>query len=89
MFAYGNCMDIKSQVECCLFARLISLNTPYFEYEASNFTEKNMYARDKADGGLSKEGAGRVAFYKATKISLCYTIESNYNTGNIMNKIVD
>ena len=48
-----------------------------------------MYSRDKADGGLSKEGAGRVAFYKATKISLCYTIESNYNTGNYMNKIVD
>jgi len=45
-----------------------------------------MYSRDKGDG-LSKEGAGRVAFYKATKISMCYTIECNYNTGSIMNRL--
>ena len=56
------------------------MNTPYFEYDLSNFTEKNMYSKDKSDG-LSKEGSGRVAFYKQTKINLCFTLECNYNEG--------
>lgn len=43
-----------------------------------------MYAKDKGDG-LSKEGAGRVALFKFTKIPLCYTVECNYNTGLITN----
>jgi len=45
-----------------------------------------MYAKDKGDG-LSKEGAGRVALYKMSKLSLCYTIECNYASGSITNKI--
>lgn len=47
-----------------------------------------MYAADKGDG-LSKEGSGRVALYKATNIVHSYTLECNYNTGkyiNIINK---
>ena len=63
---YGNCVDLKNQLSTCLFPRLISLNSPYFEYESCNFTEKNMYCKDKGDG-LSKEGAGRVALYKVFK----------------------
>ncbi len=62
-FIYGNCVDLKNQVETCLFPRLLSINSNIFEYEQCNFTEKNMYAKDKGDG-LSKEGAGRVALYK-------------------------
>ncbi|EGR26958.1 zinc carboxypeptidase family protein, putative [Ichthyophthirius multifiliis] len=77
-FIYGNCMDYKSQIECNLLTKLMALNTPYFEYELCNFTEKNMYSKDKSDG-LSKEGAGRVALYKQTRNSLCYTLECNYN----------
>jgi cytosolic carboxypeptidase protein 5 len=46
-----------------------------------------MYAKDKGDG-LSKEGAGRVALYKQTKMNLCYTLECNYNMGNITNRLV-
>ena len=69
-----------------MFPRLLSLNNPIFEYDACNFTEKNMYSKDKGDG-LSKEGAGRVALYKQSKISLCYTIECNYNAGLITNNI--
>lgn len=64
----------------------MSLNSPYFEYESCNFTEKNMYSRDRGDG-LSKEGAGRVALYKATKLNLCYTLECNYNSGTLTNKM--
>lgn len=62
-FIYGNCMDYRSQVECNLLTKLMSLNTPYFEYDLCNFTERNMYSKDKSDG-LSKEGSGRVALYK-------------------------
>lgn len=36
-------------------------------------------------GGLSREGSGRVAVYKATGLVRSYTLECNYNTGHIVN----
>jgi hypothetical protein len=48
-----------------MFPRVLQLVSRHFEYEASNFTEKNMYAKDKGDG-LSKEGAARVFLQKLT-----------------------
>lgn len=46
-----------------------------------------MYFRKKRGkrDGLSKEGSGRVAIYKATGLIKCYTLEGNYNTGHYMN----
>ena len=38
-----------------------------------------MYAKDKNDNGITKEGSGRVSIYKATNVILCYTLECNYN----------
>ncbi len=52
------------QVENMLYPKLISLNSAHFDFLGCNFTEKNMYARDKRDG-QSKEGSGRVAIHKA------------------------
>ncbi|NWI67410.1 CBPC5 protein, partial [Todus mexicanus] len=67
-FMYGNSFsDENDQVENMLFPKLISLNSPYFDFTGCNFSEKNMYARDKRDG-QSKEGSGRVAVYKALGI---------------------
>lgn len=43
-----------------------------------------MYSVDKSDG-LSKDGAGRVALYKATNLIHSYTLECNYNSGKITN----
>jgi hypothetical protein len=43
-----------------------------------------MYAADKSDG-QSKEGSGRVAFYKKYKIFHCYTLENNFLTGRLKN----
>ncbi|NWX24316.1 CBPC5 protein, partial [Aegotheles bennettii] len=86
-FMYGNSFsDENDQVENMLFPKLISLNSPHFDFTGCNFSEKNMYARDKQDG-QSKEGSGRVAIYKALGIIHSYTLECNYNTGRAVNSI--
>ncbi|XP_015471318.1 cytosolic carboxypeptidase-like protein 5 isoform X2 [Parus major] len=86
-FMYGNSFsDENDQVENMLFPKLISLNSPHFDFTGCNFSEKNMYARDKRDG-QSKEGSGRVAIYKALGIIHSYTLECNYNTGRLVNSI--
>lgn len=43
-----------------------------------------MYIADKSDG-LSKEGSGRVSFFKKYNIYHSYTIECNYVLGNYRN----
>jgi hypothetical protein len=45
-----------------------------------------MYYKDKREG-LSKEGSGRVALYKATGLIHSYTLECNYACGRVMNTI--
>ncbi|XP_051471328.1 cytosolic carboxypeptidase-like protein 5 [Apus apus] len=86
-FMYGNSFsDENDQVENMLFPKLISLNSPHFDFTGCNFSEKNMYARDRRDG-QSKEGSGRVAIYKALGIIHSYTLECNYNTGRAVNSI--
>ncbi|CAG5123176.1 unnamed protein product, partial [Candidula unifasciata] len=89
-FIYGNYFEdedtqtvlliIFDQVENMMFAKLVSLNTPHFDFTGCNFSERNMYTKDKRDG-MSKEGSGRVAIYKATGLMRSYTLECNYNSG--------
>jgi cytosolic carboxypeptidase protein 5 len=85
-FVYGNYMEYSKEVECYLFAKLLSLNCINFDFEGSNFTEKNMRAKDKR--GLSKEGSGRVALFKNSGLPRCYTLECNFNTGRLINNIL-
>ena len=67
-FIYGNYFeDEDTQVDNMLFSKLISMNTAHFDFTGCNFTERNMYLKDKREG-LSKEGAGRVALFKALGI---------------------
>ena len=62
-FIYGNHIeDETTQVENVLFPKLVALNSAHFDFMACNFTERNMFMKDKRDG-QSKEGAGRVAMY--------------------------
>ncbi|MEE6473492.1 hypothetical protein FKM82_010050 [Ascaphus truei] len=86
-FMYGNSFtEERDQVDNLLFPKLISLNSAHFDFMGCNFSEKNMYAKDKRDG-QSKEGSGRVAVHKATGIIHSYTLECNYNTGRCVNTI--
>ncbi|XP_056419685.1 cytosolic carboxypeptidase-like protein 5 isoform X2 [Hyla sarda] len=86
-FMYGNHFtDDNDQLENLLYPKLISLNSAHFDFMGCNFSEKNMYAKDKRDG-QSKEGSGRVAIHKATGIIHSYTLECNYNTGRCVNTI--
>ncbi|KAK7907149.1 hypothetical protein WMY93_015761 [Mugilogobius chulae] len=86
-FMYGNNLpDEGQQVENMLYPRLIAVNSAHFDFLGCNFSEKNMYARDKRDG-QSKEGSGRVAVHKAIGLLHSYTLECNYNTGKMMNSI--
>ncbi|XP_032398398.1 cytosolic carboxypeptidase-like protein 5 isoform X2 [Etheostoma spectabile] len=86
-FMYGNNLsDESQQVENMLYPRLIAVNSAHFDFLGCNFSEKNMYARDKRDG-QSKEGSGRVAVHKAIGLLHSYTLECNYNTGKTMNTI--
>ena len=79
-FIFGNSLDYKNQVEICLFPKLLSMNSRHFDYEASDFSMKNMFSKEKGDE-FSKEGSGRVAIHKATGIMYSYTLECNYNMG--------
>ncbi|XP_048386573.1 cytosolic carboxypeptidase-like protein 5 isoform X1 [Stegostoma tigrinum] len=86
-FMYGNSLPgERNQIENMLFPKLISMNSAHFDFTACNFSERNMYAKDKRDG-QSKEGSGRVAIYKATGIIHSYTLECNYNTGRCVNSV--
>ena len=66
VFMYGNYFgNVLEQAENMLFPKVVSLNSPHLDFEHCVFSEKNMYTADKRDG-LSKEGSGRVAMFKAT-----------------------
>ncbi len=83
-FIFGNTLDFKLQADSRLFPKLLSLNSEYFEYSACSFSEKNLASKEKGEG-KDKDGAGRVALYKATGLVNCYTLECNYNSGKIRN----
>ncbi|XP_017769035.1 PREDICTED: cytosolic carboxypeptidase-like protein 5 [Nicrophorus vespilloides] len=85
IFMYGNHFDdVDCNVKCMLLPKLMSINNHNFHFTACNFTERNMYLKDKRDG-MSKEGSGRVAVFKLTGLVQSYTLECNYNTGRLVN----
>ncbi|XP_050539275.1 cytosolic carboxypeptidase-like protein 5 [Daktulosphaira vitifoliae] len=87
IFMYGNHFDsIIDNIECRLYPKLMSINNQNFHFSSCNFSERNMYSKDKKFG-LSKEGSGRVAVLKYTGLIRSYTLECNYNTGRFVNFI--
>ncbi|VVC44703.1 Hypothetical protein CINCED_3A021105 [Cinara cedri] len=85
IFMYGNHFEnITDNIECMIYPKLMSINNQHFHFTSCNFSERNMYTKDKKFG-LSKEGSGRVAVLKYTGIRRSYTLECNYNTGRFVN----
>ncbi|KAJ9589715.1 hypothetical protein L9F63_017087 [Diploptera punctata] len=87
IFMYGNYFEnVEDSIECMLLPKIMSMNSQNFHFTACNFTERNMYLRDRRDG-MSREGSGRVAVLKITGLVRSYTLECNYNTGRIVNSL--
>eukprot|EP00754_Rhynchopus_humris_P051032 Rhum_TRINITY_DN92_c0_g1::Rhum_TRINITY_DN92_c0_g1_i1::g.195::m.195 len=83
MFFYGNAHDTpESQAESQAIPFLLSRRNRHFDYEGSNFSQRNMLSPGGRDG--TKEGSARVALYQASGLVRCYTMEVNYNTSNIV-----
>lgn len=76
------------QVENVLLAKIASINSPYFDFNACDFSERNMHAKDRNDPDATKEGSGRVALYRTTNLTHLYTCESHYVTTRILNVMV-
>lgn len=83
-FVYGNTLDYSRQIQSRIFPKLLSLNSTIFDYEGSSFSDANLKVKEKGQI-QNKDGAGRVAIYKATNLVNCYTLEVNYNAGKIRN----
>ena len=77
IFMYGNHFsDMDNKIASMLLPKLISINSANFDFPACNFTERNMYLKDRHTGA-GREGSGRVAAYKATG-----TFQMSYSEGN-------
>jgi hypothetical protein len=76
-FVFGNCLEGQRAQDIEVFGKLLEINSGFFDYQDSDFTEKNMTAKDPKDHH-SKEGSGRVAFYKSIDLTHSYTVESSY-----------
>lgn len=84
-FFYGNGMKAEDQIQNVLYAKLVSLNTPHFDFTSSNFSEQNMFAVGKS--GEGKDTSSRVTIYQETGFVHSYTIETSYVTGTIQNAV--
>ena len=87
-FVYGNSLEYRQQIQSHIFPKLLSLNSRVFEYESCSFSDGNVKVIEKGKME-SKEGAGRVAIYKATNLVNCYTLECNYNSGKVRNMLTE
>ena len=89
-FLYGNALPTEEQrVEAAMYARLVAANSRHLDLDGCDFSARNMARRDRRDGRVAagKEGSGRVGVYTATAITHAYTLECNYNTGRMVNRL--
>ena len=85
-FIFGNCLKGEDQVNNMVFPKLVAMNCLNFDFAECSFAEKLMAVKDRGCG-LSREGSGRVAIYKATGLVQCYTLECNFQTGRRINHL--
>ena len=84
-FFYGNGMKAEDQIQNIAYAKLVSLNTPHFDFTSCNFSEQNMFAVGK--NGEGKDTSSRVTIFQETGFVHSYTIETSYVTGTTQNAI--
>ena len=85
-FAFGNSLEGRDAVEARAWARLVALNTPHFDFNACDFSEKNARMKNGGEGG-SKEGSGRVAMHRATGLPHLYVVEANYDASRLLSHV--
>jgi hypothetical protein len=83
VFLFGNNFgtDSKAQVEAVLYTKLVALNSQTVDFDGCTFSQGSMGSQDRR--GQSKEGASRVAIYRLTGATHCYTLECNYDSGRM------
>jgi hypothetical protein len=84
-FFFGNAMPALDQVQNVMYAKLVALNSPYFDFVNSVFTETNMFA--VGVNGEGKDSSSRVTLFQETGFVHSYTIECNYVTGLALNAV--
>ncbi|KAJ3323727.1 Cytosolic carboxypeptidase-like protein 5 [Boothiomyces sp. JEL0866] len=86
-FLFGNWLpNLKQQYEQLLFAKYCLINNPLFDYGECDFAPKAMLPTTiqppkeqlKDNPEMTKDGTGRVAIYRLTGATHCYTFEANY-----------
>lgn len=85
-FLFGNRLDSDKQIENELFAKIIELNSTFFDFNDCDFSERSMSTKDPKDH-FNKEGSGRVSFYKNTGIVCSYTVECAYNISQPLHQV--
>lgn len=80
-FVYGNSLEFQQQIKNVMFAKIMTLNCPWFSFEGCSFADDNFESRDKN----SKDGSGRVAVYKNFSLVHSYTLECNYHSCRVLN----
>ncbi|RNF08238.1 zinc carboxypeptidase [Trypanosoma rangeli] len=86
VFFYGNSMHAPDLLQSLLYAKLVAMNTPYFEFQSSNFSEANMFSTGKT--GEGRDTSSRVTLYQETGLIHSYTIEASHVIGNSLNSVV-
>lgn len=57
-----------------------------FDYDFCNFSRKHMSVKDRNED-LSKEGCGRVLFYKQYGLIHSYTLEMGFHSSNYVSTL--
>ncbi|CAG0902311.1 unnamed protein product [Darwinula stevensoni] len=83
-FMFGNYFkEMEAAVDALLLPKLLTFNSPHFDFRGCNFRESNTRIH-----GMSKEGSGRVHLSKVTGgHARCYTLECNYFSGRCLNSL--
>ncbi|KAL0212474.1 hypothetical protein RCL1_006100 [Eukaryota sp. TZLM3-RCL] len=85
-FVFGNNFSDESlSGHTMLFAKILTQNSPFFDYRQCNFTVDSMTAVDRQN--KSKQGSARVALYKHANIVFSFTLETHPAVPRAINRL--